>query len=379
MAKDEVLKAQTLVLKVHIHCEGCKKKVKRVLQRIEGVYTTTVDSAQQKVTVTGNVDSETLIKKLLKNGKHAELWSPEGSHGHQTPSNQPPPQEPKEKNKPKKSVKFEDDADKGSESGGSKASGEETQPVKEDKGKGKEAEVDSGNKGETGGGGGAGEAPSKSGGNEEKSADGDKKAGGGEAEQKAGSDGDGVEKKGSGGGGGGEKEVGKEKAESVGTSSPPLPKVDHRGEEASGGVVGSSSGDGGGSEWVVNRSSTVSAMKTQAQQHTTQYCEVNSYNYDETPDSYSYGHSHGYGNSYGYGHGHGHGSSYGYDYDRSAQYPGYDRAAQYPGPPLNPNPNPYPPYPYYNQYEDPATSARASADYATTMFSDENANSCSIM
>lgn len=29
---------------------------------------------QQKVVVTGNVDSETLIKKLVKTGKHAELW-----------------------------------------------------------------------------------------------------------------------------------------------------------------------------------------------------------------------------------------------------------------------------------------------------------------
>lgn len=377
MAKNEVLKAQTWVLKVHIHCEGCKRKVKKVLQSIEGVYTTTVDSAQQKVTVTGNVDSETLIKKLLKTGKHAQLWSPEESHGHHTPSNQPPPQEPKEKNKPKKSVKFEDGADKASEGGASKASAEETHTVKEDKEKGKEAEVDPVNKPETGAGGGAGEAPSKSGGSEEKSADGDKKAGGGEAKQKGGSGGDGGEKKGSGGGGGGgggKKEVGKAEADSGGTSSPPPPKG---GEEASGGVVGSSGGSGG--EWMVNRSSTVSAMKMQAQQHTTEYCEVNSYNYDESPDSHSYGHS----NNYGYGHGnnsYGYGYGYGYDYDRSAQYPGYDRAAQqYPGPPLNPNPNPYP-YPSYNNpCEDPATSAHASADYATTMFSDENANSCSIM
>uniref|UniRef100_A0A803Q079 Uncharacterized protein n=1 Tax=Cannabis sativa TaxID=3483 RepID=A0A803Q079_CANSA len=29
---------------------------------------------KQKVTVTGNVDSQTLIKKLVKTGKHAELW-----------------------------------------------------------------------------------------------------------------------------------------------------------------------------------------------------------------------------------------------------------------------------------------------------------------
>ncbi|PIA44453.1 hypothetical protein AQUCO_01700211v1 [Aquilegia coerulea] len=46
------LEYQTWVLKVSIHCEGCKRKVKKVLQNIE----------------------ETLIKKLMKTGKHAELW-----------------------------------------------------------------------------------------------------------------------------------------------------------------------------------------------------------------------------------------------------------------------------------------------------------------
>ncbi|KAK6940958.1 Heavy metal-associated domain, HMA [Dillenia turbinata] len=70
----EPLKYETWVLKVSIHCEGCKKKVKKVLQSIEGVYTTTVDSQLHKVTVTGNVDADTLIKRLTKHGKHAELW-----------------------------------------------------------------------------------------------------------------------------------------------------------------------------------------------------------------------------------------------------------------------------------------------------------------
>ncbi|XP_062088261.1 heavy metal-associated isoprenylated plant protein 36-like [Humulus lupulus] len=72
--QEEALKYQTWVLKVSIHCEGCKKKVKKVLQSVEGVYTTTIDSQQHKVTVTGNVDAETLLKKLLRSGKLAELW-----------------------------------------------------------------------------------------------------------------------------------------------------------------------------------------------------------------------------------------------------------------------------------------------------------------
>lgn len=39
-----------------------------------GVYETDIDWRQQKVVVKGNVESETLINKLLKAGKHAELW-----------------------------------------------------------------------------------------------------------------------------------------------------------------------------------------------------------------------------------------------------------------------------------------------------------------
>ncbi|CAI9776298.1 unnamed protein product [Fraxinus pennsylvanica] len=84
MSKEEFLKIQTCVLKVNIHCEGCKHKVKKILQKIDGVYTTTIDSEQGKVTVSGNVDPETLIKKLSKNGKHAEIWgAPKANNNNQ--------------------------------------------------------------------------------------------------------------------------------------------------------------------------------------------------------------------------------------------------------------------------------------------------------
>ncbi|KAL0418827.1 UNVERIFIED_CONTAM: Heavy metal-associated isoprenylated plant protein 35 [Sesamum radiatum] len=70
----EPLKFMTWALRLSIHCKGCKKKVKKVLQSIEGVYKIDINSEQHKVVVTGNVDSETLIKKLVKSGKKAELW-----------------------------------------------------------------------------------------------------------------------------------------------------------------------------------------------------------------------------------------------------------------------------------------------------------------
>ncbi|KAL1312636.1 hypothetical protein HN51_039232 [Arachis hypogaea] len=82
-AAGEILKYQRWVLRVFIHCDGCKKKVKKVLQGIDGVYTTEVDSREHKVIVTGNVEADTLIKRLLKTGKYAELL----------PEKQPPPAE----------------------------------------------------------------------------------------------------------------------------------------------------------------------------------------------------------------------------------------------------------------------------------------------
>ncbi|VYS68106.1 unnamed protein product [Arabidopsis thaliana] len=70
----EPLRYTTWVLRVSIHCEGCKRKIKKILSKIDGVYTTNIDVKQQKVTVIGNVEPEILIKKIMKAGRHAELW-----------------------------------------------------------------------------------------------------------------------------------------------------------------------------------------------------------------------------------------------------------------------------------------------------------------
>ncbi|XP_030544826.1 heavy metal-associated isoprenylated plant protein 35-like [Rhodamnia argentea] len=85
------LNLKTSVLRVSIHCEGCKRKVEKVLKKIQGIYKTEIDLKQQMVTVTGNIDADTLIKRLGKKGKKAELWPQK-------------PQEPvKAKNKERKS------------------------------------------------------------------------------------------------------------------------------------------------------------------------------------------------------------------------------------------------------------------------------------
>lgn len=51
-----------------------RKKVKKVLDNVDGVYDTNIDTKQQKVTVTGNIEAKALINKLAKSGKNAELW-----------------------------------------------------------------------------------------------------------------------------------------------------------------------------------------------------------------------------------------------------------------------------------------------------------------
>ncbi|KAI3726428.1 hypothetical protein L1987_66225 [Smallanthus sonchifolius] len=77
MSTDEYfqfLQIKKCALKVNIHCDGCKYKVKKILKKIEGVYSVDVDAEKQKVKVYGNVDSTTLINKLVKSGKYAEIW-----------------------------------------------------------------------------------------------------------------------------------------------------------------------------------------------------------------------------------------------------------------------------------------------------------------
>ncbi|NP_001149888.1 copper chaperone [Zea mays] len=70
----EPLQYTTTALRVSIHCEGCRKKVKKVLHSIEGVYKVTVDAAQHKVTVTGSVEAAALVRRLHKAGKQAAPW-----------------------------------------------------------------------------------------------------------------------------------------------------------------------------------------------------------------------------------------------------------------------------------------------------------------
>ncbi|GAA0150474.1 hypothetical protein LIER_09408 [Lithospermum erythrorhizon] len=76
----EIVQLKSHVLKVQINCEGCKRKVKKLLQKIEGVYQVNIDMEEDTVIVSGNLDCATLIKKLKKYGKHAEVMESENSY-----------------------------------------------------------------------------------------------------------------------------------------------------------------------------------------------------------------------------------------------------------------------------------------------------------
>lgn len=73
-SEGEAIKNKVSVLKVSIHCEGCKKKVYKILSKINGVDEIEIDARQNKVTVKAPLDPQALIAKLKKSGKHAELW-----------------------------------------------------------------------------------------------------------------------------------------------------------------------------------------------------------------------------------------------------------------------------------------------------------------
>ncbi|RZS20082.1 hypothetical protein BHM03_00052560 [Ensete ventricosum] len=60
-----------------MHCEECIKAIKKAIRKIEDVETYRLDSELNKITVTGNVTSEEVIKVLQKIGKSATSWSEE--------------------------------------------------------------------------------------------------------------------------------------------------------------------------------------------------------------------------------------------------------------------------------------------------------------
>lgn len=66
--------ANVVELKVFLHCEECIKKILKAIKKIQDIETYNVDIQLNKVTVTGNVTEEEVIKVLQKIRKTAIPW-----------------------------------------------------------------------------------------------------------------------------------------------------------------------------------------------------------------------------------------------------------------------------------------------------------------
>ncbi|XP_015570671.1 heavy metal-associated isoprenylated plant protein 45 isoform X1 [Ricinus communis] len=61
-------------LSVHMDCEGCEKRIRRAISKMEGVDSLEIDMDRQKVTVTGYVDQRKVLKVVRRTGRKAEFW-----------------------------------------------------------------------------------------------------------------------------------------------------------------------------------------------------------------------------------------------------------------------------------------------------------------
>ncbi|GLU22867.1 hypothetical protein SLE2022_389100 [Rubroshorea leprosula] len=61
-------------MRVHMDCPGCEAKIKKSLQKLDGVDDVDIDMAMQKVTVMGWADQRKVLKAVRKTGRRAELW-----------------------------------------------------------------------------------------------------------------------------------------------------------------------------------------------------------------------------------------------------------------------------------------------------------------
>ncbi|XP_021824201.1 heavy metal-associated isoprenylated plant protein 20 [Prunus avium] len=65
---------QTVEIKVKMDCDGCERKVKNAVSSMKGAKQVEVNRKQSRVTVTGYVEPNKVLKKVKSTGKKAELW-----------------------------------------------------------------------------------------------------------------------------------------------------------------------------------------------------------------------------------------------------------------------------------------------------------------
>ncbi|PIA53298.1 hypothetical protein AQUCO_00900107v1 [Aquilegia coerulea] len=61
-------------LLVHMDCDGCKRRIRKAISKLDGVDSFDIDMDNQKVTVTGYIDHRKVLKVVRRTGRKAEFW-----------------------------------------------------------------------------------------------------------------------------------------------------------------------------------------------------------------------------------------------------------------------------------------------------------------
>ncbi|XP_010257308.1 PREDICTED: heavy metal-associated isoprenylated plant protein 21 [Nelumbo nucifera] len=65
---------QTVEIKVKMDCDGCERRVRHAVCSMKGVRSVEVNRKQSRVTVTGYVEPNKVLKRVKSTGKRAEFW-----------------------------------------------------------------------------------------------------------------------------------------------------------------------------------------------------------------------------------------------------------------------------------------------------------------
>nr|XP_016479568.1 PREDICTED: heavy metal-associated isoprenylated plant protein 21-like [Nicotiana tabacum] len=65
---------QTVEIKVKMDCDGCERKVKNAVNSIKGLKTVEVNRKQNRITVSGHIDPNKVLKRVKSTGKMAIFW-----------------------------------------------------------------------------------------------------------------------------------------------------------------------------------------------------------------------------------------------------------------------------------------------------------------
>ncbi|KAJ9135806.1 hypothetical protein P3X46_032941 [Hevea brasiliensis] len=65
---------QTVDIKVKMDCDGCERRVRNSVSNMKGAKSVEVSRKESRVTVSGYVEPNKVLKKVRSTGKRAEFW-----------------------------------------------------------------------------------------------------------------------------------------------------------------------------------------------------------------------------------------------------------------------------------------------------------------